>query len=262
MRECFDIIIKESFGKGWESFQILIPAILYLLQNNLLFVALGKLDPATYQILAQFKILTTAFFSVIVLKKKLELIKWLSLLLLMGGITMVQLPQFQSGSSEESSEVEYKSSGKFIGFICIIISGILSGISGVYLEKIVKHSPTSIWIRNIQLSGFALIPATLTVITLDGSRIQQEGLFVGYSPFIWFTVFFQAGSGLLVAVVVKYADTILKGFATSISLVLSSLIYMLLFAFQPSLLWFSGAIMVLLASLMYNLPPTICDSFV
>ena len=39
----------------------------------------------------QLKILTTAFFSVSMLSKKLNLIKWVSLLLLTAGVALVQV---------------------------------------------------------------------------------------------------------------------------------------------------------------------------
>ena len=40
--------------------------------------------------------------------------------------------------------------------------------------------------------------------------ISEKGFFVGYDNFVWFTVAQNALGGLLVAVVVKYADNILK----------------------------------------------------
>jgi UDP-sugar transporter A1/2/3 len=63
------------------------------LQNNLLFIALSNLDAATYQVTYQLKILTTALFSVLMLGKKLDSIKWVSLIILMAGVSFVQVNQ-------------------------------------------------------------------------------------------------------------------------------------------------------------------------
>ena len=47
-----------------------------------------------FQVTYQLKILTTALFSVCMLHKKLSVLKWISLLLLMGGVTLVQVRSY------------------------------------------------------------------------------------------------------------------------------------------------------------------------
>lgn len=54
------------------------------------------------QVTYQLKILTTALFSVSMLGKRLGLYQWLSLLLLMAGVTFVQVPLSQVCSSQMS----------------------------------------------------------------------------------------------------------------------------------------------------------------
>lgn len=68
-------------------------AIVYTIQNNLLYVASSHLDAATTQVTYQLKILTTALFSVTMLHTKLSTMKWFSLLVLVVGVTLVQWPQ-------------------------------------------------------------------------------------------------------------------------------------------------------------------------
>ena len=75
-----------------DSWKLAIPAMLFTLQNSLQYVAISNLDAATFQVTDQLKILFTAIFSVILLGRSLNGKKWLSLVLLMVGVAIVQIP--------------------------------------------------------------------------------------------------------------------------------------------------------------------------
>lgn len=75
-----------------DSWKLAIPASLYVLQNSLQFIAISNLESATFQVTYQFKILPTAIFSVLLLKRTLLPRQWLALALLMVGVAIVQIP--------------------------------------------------------------------------------------------------------------------------------------------------------------------------
>ena len=76
-----------------DAWKLSIPALLYVVQNSLQFVAISNLPVATFQVTYQMKILTTAAFSVVLLRKKLDPTKWLSLLFLAIGVAIVHYHQ-------------------------------------------------------------------------------------------------------------------------------------------------------------------------
>lgn len=43
-------VYEEVVSRVWETLKLAIPAFLYVVQNNLLFIALSNLDAATYQV--------------------------------------------------------------------------------------------------------------------------------------------------------------------------------------------------------------------
>lgn len=94
-----------------DCWKLSIPAILYVVQNNLQYVAASNLDVATFQVTYQMKILTTAFFSVLMLGKRLSSTKWLSLLLLAVGVGIVQI---QSTGHASSGTSEFHLSPTFV----------------------------------------------------------------------------------------------------------------------------------------------------
>lgn len=88
----------------------------------------------------------------------------------------------------------------------------------------------------------------------DGTKIAEKGFLYGYTTLVWIVISMQAFGGLLVAIVVKYADNILKGFATSFSIILSCIVSVYLFSFHISFQFVLGAALVILAIYIYSLP--------
>ena len=65
---------------GWrDTLLVGVPAFIYLIQNNLLYIAATHLDAATCQVAYQLKLLTTAFFTVTLLKRHISNRRWASL---------------------------------------------------------------------------------------------------------------------------------------------------------------------------------------
>jgi UDP-galactose transporter len=124
--------------------------------------------------------------------------------------------------------------------------------SGVYFEKILKGSKASVWLRNVQLGMYGIVIGWIGMWIKDGKKIQESGFFTGYTGLVWLVVFNQAFGGLLVAVVVKYADNILKGFATSLAIIISCFVSVFFFSFQLNLQFIFGAGLVISAVYLYG----------
>lgn len=124
-----------------------------------------------------------------------------------------------------------------IGLTAVLVAAVVSGLTGVYFEKLLKDSatPVSVWTRNIQLSFYSLFPALfIGVILNDGAEIAKHGFFDGYNSIVWTAITFQAMGGVLASLCINYADNIAKNFATSISIVISFLFSVFFFNFEVS----------------------------
>ncbi|KFY86406.1 hypothetical protein V500_07659 [Pseudogymnoascus sp. VKM F-4518 (FW-2643)] len=272
-------------GDGWK---LAIPATLYTLQNSLQYIA----------------ILTTALFSVTMLRRTLSGRKWTALVLLTVGVVIVQLPSSDKVSYatilEDASKFAFprsfhevgqaaqhaadevtkrslsallKRSATYegidkdlgldkpvmnysLGCIAVLTASVISGLTGVYFEKVLKDSSASItvWTRNVQLSFYSLFPALLIgVVYKDGGAIAKDGFFVGYNSVVWTAIAFQALGGVLVAMCINYADNIAKNFATSISIILSFLFSVWFFDFKVTFNFVIGTAVVIFATYLYSL---------
>lgn len=251
VRETLSFLLDCVVFQYSDTLKMAVPSLIYTLQNNLQYVAISNLPAATFQVTYQLKILTTALFSVLMLRKSLSRVQWVSLLLLFAGVAIVQV---QQEANQEASGGDLAEQNYLVGLVAVVISCLSSGFAGVYFEKILKGGAASVWVRNVQLGIFGVALGVLGLWWKDGAAISQRGLLFGYTGMVWFVICNQAFGGLLVAVVVKYADNILKGFATSFSIIVSTVMSVYLFAFQVDLLFTAGAGLVIGAVYMYSLP--------
>jgi UDP-sugar transporter A1/2/3 len=240
-----------------------------VIQNNLQFVAASNLDAATFQVSYQMKILTTAGFSVFLLRKKLSSTQWLALLCLAIGVGIVQIQAGAArtvtavgvGHASAISSLDVHSMNAMKGFMAVAAACFTSGLAGVYFEMVLKNSQGDLWVRNVQLSLFSLLPALVPVVfsqasgSAPGGAQWFAGLFRNFGVWAWATVVVQVLGGLVTAMVIKYSDNILKGFATSLSIVISFLASVALFDFQMSFTFILGSAIVLIATWLYNQQP-------
>lgn len=305
-----------------------IPAFLYVLQNNLQYIAVSNLEPPVFICAYQMKILTTAFFSIVLLRKKIGMWQWLSLGMLAIGVAIVQIQSksvsglvpfevhshgyghvsagptadlppppppppfdshrappperlpsigsFLSGSEKKDYDNLPPSSPSFDGsrismsmeesaradkpmqpiqgFLAVTAACFTSGLAGVYFEMVLKTSSANLWARNVQLSGWSLLPAALPVL-LEMARHGFQSPFLHFGASAWATVALQVTGGLAVAMVIKHADNILKGFAVSFSIVLSFGFSVAFFNFPFTAPFATGVTLVILSTLSYSRGP-------
>jgi len=160
------------------------------------------------------------------------------LIILAVGVAIVQV----SGSGDLQSEKGGQNDGKnqLMGCMCVICAACTSGFAGVYFEKILKGKsssssspPPTIWVRNIQMGLPSVVAAFIAIFVHDRAQVLEKGFFSGYSPMVWSVITVQALGGLVVAIVVKYTDNVLKTFATSFSIIGSCIIPLYSLSFAP-----------------------------
>lgn len=257
--------IKSHIIKNYsDTLKVAVPSLVYYVQNNLLYIGSTHLDAASGQVIYQLKILTTAIFSVTMLGKKLNKFQWTSLVILFIGVAMIETLAISESSiptknmvsnhtGDNESAIDKHVDNPTIGFLAILIACFLSGFAGVYFEKILKNtSHISLWIRNIQLSSLSIPFGLFQVFVVEYSHLSSKGLWYGFTPLTWLCILLQVQGGLLVAVVVKFANNILKGFATSMAIVISTIASMFLFEFQLSFTFVMGASLVIGSVIMYS----------
>ena len=243
----FALLDRDIWQRKVDTLKVSVPALCYTLQNNLQFVAASHLGAELLQLLYQTKTLSTAIFGVVILSKSLRCNQWMALSVLVVGVVMAQSSQSGNGPLTKGNGA--------IGVMAALGVSICSGFASVYLEKILKGDKTSIWVRNVQLCLFSIPLQLMAVYQRDWDKVQENGWMVGFCPSTWAVVSMFAFGGLLVAVVIRFADNNLKNLAMALAILLSCLASVPLFGFKPNGIFGGGACLVIASIFLYAWQP-------
>ena len=252
-----DSVRVHVLDRPLDALKIAVPALLYLVQNTLLYVALQNLTAPLFQVTYQGKLVTTAIVSVIMLQRSYKARQWICLVGISIGVAIVVLGE---RSAEDEAKDQAKTTNLGLGLVAVTVACVCSALAGVYFEKVLKKpssSPdgskvpsASVWMRNIQLAFFSVLIAACQ----GGLKQTDQPYLHGFSGWVWVLVALQSGGGLLVAAVIKYADNVLKGLATGVSVVLSSCLSMLIFATPLGSKFFFGGVLILTSVWFFSNP--------
>ncbi|KAF5953121.1 hypothetical protein HYC85_011065 [Camellia sinensis] len=217
----------------WKSVRLYpIPSIIYLIHNNVQFATLTFVDPSTYQIMGNLKIVTTGILFRMFLKRKLSNLQWMAIVLLAVGTTTSQA----KGCGEASCDSLFSS--PIQGYMLGILSACLSALAGVYTEFLMKKNNDSLYWQNVQfIRRFGAI-FNMARLLLDDFRggfhrgPWWQRLFNGYSITTWMVVLNLGSTGLLVSWLMKYADNIVKVYSTSMAMLLTMVLSTVALYFQ------------------------------
>uniref|UniRef100_A0A0G4IDU3 EamA domain-containing protein n=1 Tax=Chromera velia CCMP2878 TaxID=1169474 RepID=A0A0G4IDU3_9ALVE len=241
-----------AYRNAREALKTSIPAVLYLGQNNLQYIAVGHLSAAAFTITYQSKTLWAAVLSFFLLGRTLNSNKWVGLACLSLGVGLVQV-SVASGGGRESKVEGHSGQNHFLGFVTILLAGLLSAGAGVSFEKFLKGVKISLWARNVQLAFYSVLTAVIPLV-LSGQlgTVLSQGFFHGYTTWTWVCILMNSFGGLLVGVVIRYADAITKDVALGASVLVSSIASIGLFGFSVTPMFVLGGVLVVVAVLIYG----------
>ena len=150
----YSILYQECVVNYQDFLKLTVPAVLYTIQNSLQYFSMSCLSAPVFQVLSQAKIITTAFFSVLLLSKKLSNLQWISVLSLAIGVALVQLSQSDDKGDDKANSIA--------GLLSVVLSCMTSGFAGVYFEMVLKSSKASLWIRNCQMAAIGILMGTVS----------------------------------------------------------------------------------------------------
>lgn len=221
-----------------EALLLMLPAALYVVQNNLIMFAAPKMEPSVFQAAWQVRLLPTAYLSGWILRKTISAKQWICLFGVLLGVIIIEVASTWRINAGLTAELKKKldihnltlSRDLLIGTTALFVAAIISAFASVMLEKIYSSKGKSLWVANFQLSFFSILPALFLVI------IECSNATYWWSPFAsifrslwpWAVILAQAFVGILVGLMTKYAGSVGNGLAGIGSIALTSFIALIL----------------------------------
>ncbi|NXP98105.1 S35A4 protein, partial [Vidua macroura] len=134
-----------------------------------------------------------------------------------------------------------------VGLLLLSVYCLISGLSAVYTEAILKSQALPLSLQNIFLYFFGVL------LNLMGSLWSgtEGGFLEGFSPWVLLVVLSQALNGLIMSVVMKHSSNITRLFVISCSILVNALLSVALFNLQLTLLFFMAVACIGLAVHLY-----------
>jgi len=116
-----------------------------------------------------------------------------------------------------------------IGAAAVLASSFTSGLANIIFEKLVKRNNSKIGdgaliAKQLQLGFWTSLFTAVEILRRSGfSGLNPTTLTDGWTAGVWGIVFLKSVGGLLVAGTIKYADNIVKTFATASAIIVTTL---------------------------------------
>ncbi|KNC55472.1 cmp-sialic acid transporter [Thecamonas trahens ATCC 50062] len=197
-----------------------VPAFLYCIYNNLTFTVLSVVNPSTYAILQQLRLVVTGLLYERCLSRRLSRMQWIAIVLLTIGCMVKEADQFSTSSSVSTRTTPVTM------YLFILLQIACAVAAGVYNEVLLKEETgTSINLQNVCMYLNSIVCNVLFMALGFGPR--------NIRPLFSFSVFpiilTYASIGIVTSIFLKHLNSVLKTIASALELYATAATALLLF---------------------------------
>jgi len=222
---------------------LMVPALLYAINNYLKFAMQLYFKPATAKMLGNLKVLTIAILLKVIMNRSFTVTQWEALFLLILGITVNQLACSPATEPTAGGGISYT------GYLYTFMSVTIPSAASVYNEQALKSNyETSVHLQNFFTyfygACFNLCGLTFVYIARGGEGVS---LLSGHSSVTLLLVVNNAAQGILSSFFFKFADTILKKYSSTVATILTGLMSAVMFGHDLTINFFIGVSIVFIS---------------
>ena len=236
--------------------QFAVPAVLFALNNALLFAIVSSIRPALFQLLSTTKTVFTAILFRLVLRRQLTITQQAAIVILAAGAAVSRLNsscdadgETGSGSGEPLDRV----TGEWVGVLLTLVTCISSSLGGVVNEALLKKDGAihSLFLQNALLYVWGVLINGIALVVRNQEALARMGLFGGYTPAVVLLILTNSVTGLSISAVLKHCDNLVRVFASGGSMIASMVIEALTMHVAPTPELVLAAVIVGCSAIVY-----------
>ncbi|KAI9151909.1 CMP-sialic acid transporter 1 [Paramyrothecium foliicola] len=215
-------------------------ALFYVLINNSIFLSYKMADPGTIQLTKSGVTLITALVMIATLGARVSKIQWMAIAMQISGLVVTQY-QPDTGSTYSLQT-----------YLILLFQVFLSALSGVYNQALLKADDSSLHADNMIMYAAGAGINLACHIALRFFKEGEPSFFEGYDSIgAMMVVASNVFIGLAITAVYKYADAVVKCFATAVATGILLYLSPIFFGTPLSFLVLPGTVIVFVASWLY-----------
>uniref|UniRef100_A0A7S1UAC1 Sugar phosphate transporter domain-containing protein n=1 Tax=Phaeomonas parva TaxID=124430 RepID=A0A7S1UAC1_9STRA len=218
-----------DIAKSWSLrnalYCVVVPAVLYSIQNILVQSGYQYLDALTFNLLNQCKTIFAAVCLFLVLGKRQSFLQVVALLMLVTAAIILNLDKVGGDAEAVASRDEWFQ----LGFLPVLLASLISGFTTAFTQKILTEKRNS-YLFSMELAVIGIISLLAKELSsgVEGQEVLRTGniapLLVGMDAYVMLPVLSSAAGGIVVGLVVKYAGGVRKGFGLVLGILFTGLV--------------------------------------
>lgn len=236
-----------------------VPAGLYCYYNNLTFTVLAVVNPSTYAILQNVRIIVTGLLYERMLNRKLSQLQWVAMVLLTIGCMVKEANQFGVGDASEKVT-------PLLMYGLILVQTFCAVFAGVYNEVLLKSDvQMSINLQNVFMYLNSIV-ANVVFMAIGMSNytladaVKWENIAPVLSPNVLSIVLCYALIGVVTSMVLKHLNSVLKTIAAALEIFLTAITSLAFFAIPIDSYTWIASVLVSLGVYIYSVYPYVAPA--
>ena len=215
-------------------------ALLYAIINNTVFLLYRLSDPGTYALVKSGTTIVTALNLMISCGQPITRRQWMAIAFQVCGVMVTQY------------HPETGSLYPFSTYFLLVAQTVVSAVSGVYNQRLLKAESGSLHVCNMALYTAGTLINLVVHLTCRLTLPAEPSFFAGYNSSSAIMVIVSSVLiGLAINAVYKYADALVKCFASAVATGILLYVAPMVFAVPLSFLVIPGTITVFVATWLY-----------